>query len=278
MRGLLQLFAVYGGFLAFMLLETISLVLIVQYNHRQKEIAINSWGLLIASTEQRISNLTQYIGLKEEVDKLRQQNIELMQQLDNARYAKIIAGDSLVIDSSEQVFTYIAADVISNAAARESNNSLRLNRGEKQGVRPNMGVIASDGNGLVGIVREVTPRYCRVMSLLHRQTRIKAAIRGKNYFGTLTWPGKDPRLMQLEAVPRHAKISVGDIVQTSGYSQIFPHGIPIGKVIQANRESGDYFYDITVELYNDLSNVQYVYVVKNEMREEHQTLDQATNE
>jgi rod shape-determining protein MreC len=278
MRGLLQLLAVYGGFLTFVLLLSISLALIVQYNHRQQEIALNSWGLFMAAAEQRINALAEYQGIKQELAQLQRKNKELEEQLNNIRYAKAWAADSTRLDSAALPFSFISATVISNSADREMDNSLRLNRGAVHGVRPNMGVIAADGSGLVGIVREVTPNYCRVMSVLHRQTRIKAAIKGSNYFGTLVWPGQDYRFMKLEAIPRHLNFDIGDTIITSGYSQIFPRGLLVGLIDSSKLGEGNYFHDIDVRLFNDLHNVRYVYIIENERWEEHQRLDQAEHE
>lgn len=199
-----------------------------------------------------------------------------MEERDNARYSTAVYRDSLQADSTAPMFTFIAANVVSNSII-SANNSLRLDRGAADGVKPHMGVISSD-EGLVGIVRETAEHYCRVMSLLHSQSRIKASIRRNGYFGTLAWNGGDPMRMQLEAIPKHAEVAVGDTIQTSGYSQIFPKGILIGKVESAKLGPGENFYTITVKLFNDLSKVQYVYIVDNLMRDEHEELDRAEDE
>lgn len=275
MRGLFQLFAAYGGFLLFVLLETVSIAMIVQFNHRQGEIASNSWGLFTAYVDHASDWVKDYPSLKNEVFKLQAKNIKLMEQLDNARYANALYRDSVSRDSIDPLYTFIGANVISNSII-SNNNWLRLDRGSSHGVKPHMGVI-SDG-GIVGIVRNTTEHYSRVMSVLHSQARINASIRTSNYFGTLTWDGKDPLFMQLNAIPRHAEFEVGDTVETNGYSQIFPEGILIGTIEAKEKVEGDNFFNVKVRLFNDISKVKYVYVVNNLMREEHEELDQAAND
>ncbi|MCB0558209.1 MAG: rod shape-determining protein MreC [Lewinellaceae bacterium] len=275
MRGLLQLFAAYGGGLLFVLLEAISITLIVQYNQRQGEIASNSMGLFTAYIDNTSDWLTDYLGLKNEVIKLQSKNIKLLEQLDNARYSNAVFRDSIKEDSLKQMYTFIGANVISNSIL-SSNNSLRLDRGSRQGVRPNMGVI-SDG-GIVGIVRNTTEHFSQVMSVLHSQARINASIRNSSYFGTLTWDGKDPRYMQLNAIPRYAEFKVGDIIESNGFSQIFPSGIVLGVISHIEEVPGNNFLKIQVELANDMAKVRYVYVVNNLMRYEHDELDKATDE
>ena len=269
------MFAAYGGGLLFVLLETISITLIVQYNQRQGEIASNSLGLVTAYFDNTSDWLTDYLGLKNEVIKLQSKNIKLLEQLDNARYSNAVFRDSIKEDSLKQMYTFIGANVISNSIL-SSNNSLRLDRGSRQGVRPNMGVI-SDG-GIVGIVRNTTEHFSQVMSVLHSQARINASIRNSSYFGTLTWDGKDPRYMQLNAIPRYAEFKVGDIIESNGFSQIFPSGITLGVISHIEEVPGNNFLKIQVELANDMAKVRYVYVVNNLMRYEHDELDKATDE
>ena len=275
MRGLLQLFAAYGGGLLFVLLETISITLIVQYNQRQGEIASNSLGLVTAYFDNTSDWLTDYLGLKNEVIKLQAKNIKLMEQLDNARYSNAVFRDSIKQDSLKQMYTFLSANVISNSIL-SNNNSLRLDRGSRQGVHPNMGVISDDG--IVGIVRNTTEHFSQVMSVLHSQARINASIRNSSYFGTLTWDGKDPRYMQLNAIPRYAEFKVGDIIESNGFSQIFPSGIVLGVISHIEEVPGNNFLKIQVELANDMAKVRYVYVVNNLMRYEHDELDKATDE
>ena len=271
----MQLFAAYGGGLLFFLLEAISIALIITCNHQQGEIASNSWGLFTAYADRTSDELADYWGIKKELLKLQSKNIKLMEQLDNARYSNAVFRDSVHQDSLDQLYSFIGANVISNSVL-SSNNSLRLDRGSRHGVKPHMGVI-SDG-GIVGIVRNTTEHFSLVMSILHSQSRINASIRSTNYFGTLTWDGADPMHMQLNAIPRHAKFVVGDTVQTNGYSQIFPSGIALGVIEAIDEVPGNNFFEIQVKLFNDLAKVKYVYVVNNLMKKEHDELDLHAND
>ncbi|MCR9098550.1 MAG: rod shape-determining protein MreC [bacterium] len=275
MRGLLQLFAAYGNFLLFGFLELLALILVVSFNQRQGAIWDNSWGMATAMFDQSADWLGEQWALRDEMIKLQGENIRLMEQLDNARYSNAVRQDTFLRDSTEQLFTYIPANVISNSTIGTANY-LRLDKGSNHGVRPNMGVISSDG--IVGVVRAVTPHYSQVMSLLHRETRIKAALSRSGYFGTLTWNGKNARLMQLEAIPKHAVVAEGDTVVTSGYSQLFPQGLAVGTVKSFDFSGGGNFYNIQVMLRNDLNKLRYVYVIENEMWKEHKELDEAVNE
>ena len=122
-----------------------------------------------------------------------------------------------------------------------------------------MGVLHDDGP--VGIVIATTRRFSKVLSILHSEAMISAAIKRNNYFGSLVWRSNNPEMMRLEAVPKHADIRVGDTVVTSGQSVVFPPDIPIGVVDTFWIDRGSSFYSINVSLNLDISSISHVYLV-----------------
>ena len=106
------------------------------------------------------------------------------------------------------------------------------------------------------------------MSILNIDMKLSAKINRNNYFGSLVWSGYESKKMLLEAVPKHADIQKGDTVVTSGYSTLFPEGIMIGTIDTFHIPSGRNFYEITVNLTNDMNAIQYIYVVNNLQKEE----------
>ena len=72
--------------------------------------------------------------------------------------------------------------------------------------------------------------------------------------------------MTLENIPKHADIVKGDTIITSGFSEAFPGEVRIGRVVDFHVKNG--YHSIDVELWNDLANIHYVYVVQNLMLEE----------
>ena len=65
-------------------------------------------------------------------------------------------------------------------------------------------------------------------------------------------------------------------IVTGGKSTIFPEGIGIGTIKSFELDPSENFYSIKVELFNDMTNIGYVYVIENLDREEIQTLEQQT--
>src|SRR5699024_7362330 len=147
-----------------------------------------------------------------------------------------------------------------------------LNRGSRHGIQKGMGVVSS--RGVVGIVLHVSPHFSTVQSVLHADTRISASLVRSNAFGSLVWGenNHDPRVAYLRDIPNHVPVVKGERVVTSGYS-LFPEGILIGKVVETGVASGESFFDIRVELNNDFSTLQFVYVVTDDLAKEKAALE-----
>lgn len=275
MQSLLNLLTKLGPAFIFLFLEGLCLYLIVRYNDPQREIYVSSANAFSGAVMSRYSRWSGYFSLERENQKLREQNAALLANQANAFYdnADRMRSDTVLGDSSEvlQLFTFIPAEVINNAITGK-NNMLTLNRGRRHGISPPMGVITD--NGIVGIVRQSTAHYSSVMSILHSQTRISAAIRNKGSFGSLVWKNGDYRFMRLEDIPRFNPIHKGDTVETSGFSSLFPKGVMIGTIEQFEVPAGESNYEIWVKLSADMSRLRHAYVVNNLMKKEFSKLKQ----
>lgn len=261
MRNLLLLFLRYGGFLIFGALEILSFYLIVQYNQGQQVIFQNTINNFTARYDQTLSNISEYSRLRRENDQLHEANKNYYQQLLNLQWSANLSAP----DSTNQAFKLLPAEVVSNSIDKYFNY-LVINRGSRDSVEAGMGVIAD--NGVVGIVRGVSPNYAIVMSLLHRQMKPSVAIKRNGYFGSLSWKGGNPKKAQLDNIPKHANPLITDTIVTSGYSFTFPPDIPVGRVNTYTLDLTTDIYEIEVDLFIDMANIQRVYVVR------HQHLDQ----
>ncbi|MEL6635285.1 MAG: rod shape-determining protein MreC [Bacteroidota bacterium] len=275
MRNLIYLFVRFGGLLTFVGLELLCLYLVVNFNRKQNQIFVHSSNIVAGSLYERFNEVVQFWNLSEVSDSLAKKNAQLMAEMSEAKFRETILLDSSRNEQTQQRYTFMEAKVINNSINQHSNN-LTINRGRKHGLRPRMGVF--DDRGIVGIVRNTGRHYSNVMSILHKECRISAAIRRNNYFGSIVWNGSHPRYVTLTDIPKHAKLLVGDTVQTSGYSTIFPAGMMIGRVDTFWLEPGSNFYTINVALGNDLSRSKYVYVVNDLMREEIEQVEQGGDE
>lgn len=280
MYGLLALIARYSGTITFILLEAFCMYLVVQYNVKQKEIYVNSSNIFSGTIYQRYDKIMDYANLSRDNEVLAGEVATLYARLGNAKFSEYLVRDSSFVRDSlgkiKQQYTYIAANVVNNSITLP-NNYITLNRGSNHGVKAGMGVMTPQG--VIGIVRNVTENFSEVMSILHQQAKISASLRRTSYFGTLFWRDQsNPLMLSLEQIPKHAEIGVGDTIQTSGYSYIFPEGIAIGKVETCKVEAGSNYKVARIKLFEDLAKLRYVYIVNNLMRNEQEYLIKETQQ
>jgi len=176
---------------------------------------------------------------------------------------------------SDSSFRYIGAKVIRNSINRQKNY-LMLDRGAKNGIGVDMGVVSADG--IVGTVIQVSENYSLVMSVLNISNKINARIKKNGYTGTVEWDGKNYRKGILSDIPTHVIMFKGDTIVTSGNSHIFPENIFIGTVDESFSEKGHKFNKATIDFSVDFNNVYYVYIISNLMKEEQLKLQEGTGD
>ena len=140
-----------------------------------------------------------------------------------------------------------------------TDNLITIDKGSADGVKKDMGVVS--GTGVVGIVYLVGTHYSVVMPLLNSKSSISCTIRKRGYFGYLHWQGPDSQYAYVEDVPRHAHYVKGDIIETSGYSSVFPKGITVGKVLCTFNSPDGLSFRIKIKLSTDFSNLHDVCVI-----------------
>ncbi|MDR0995971.1 MAG: rod shape-determining protein MreC, partial [Tannerella sp.] len=172
-----------------------------------------------------------------------------------------------------QIFPYatLPAKVVNNSVAYLSNY-ITINKGKSDGLHPDMGVLSSEG--VVGIISTVSEHYAVVIPILNPKFRLSCKVAGSNYFGSMSWNGRDISYAQLEELPRHVAFQVGDTIVTSGYSSIFPEGVRVGTVSSFKKQRNDNFYALTVKLASDFHDLGTVLVIRNYHQKERKQLEQ----
>lgn len=251
-----------NGFLLFFLfLQTIALTLVFTRNALQQSwlaaqlAGFNSW------VSGYVDEGASYLQLKEDNAKLVAQNKALLAQIYGQAAPKPEfrrVHDTL---GGGQIYTIVDGEIVYNSINRE-NNYFTINRGRRDGVQSQMGVIGP--SGIAGIVINTTNDYALVQSVLSEDhIKINAALKNSGYFGTLAWHGDDSRIMHLSDVPKYVPLAVGDTVITDGKSSIFPRGVMIGRVAGYEVDTKSGAWDISVELSEKMGRLSKIYVVKN---------------
>jgi rod shape-determining protein MreC len=260
MRSLFR-FLIRNYFLMmFLALEAISMVLIVSFNNYQRVTFFNSSNNLAGTVYERFSTLDDYFSLGRTNAHLAAENASLRKQLQ----MRIMNQEKYPINRPDTVnapaYIFTSAKVISNSSNKQFNY-ITLNKGSRQGIKPDMGIINSDG--VVGVITNVSPNYSTGLSLLNKRFSISAKITKNNYSGSLVWDGEHYNTADLKEIPFHVIVNVGDSVVTSANSGIFPEGIMIGTITTFDQISGTNFYNIKVELSTNFKTLKYVEVVQN---------------
>jgi rod shape-determining protein MreC len=260
MQQLIYFFQKFKYFLFFLLLSFISLTLTFNNLDFHKSKFVNSANFITGGFYSQTSNIAEYWNLKSENKLLAEENTRLKNLIEKSNFANFSL-DSTVIDSTkyQQKYTFTTAKIINNNYAKEFN-FLTIDKGESQGIKKEMAVINS--KGIIGITDNSSGSYARVQSILNRNSKINARLKNSNYFGSLSWDGKDYNTVQLSDIPRQAPLEIGDTIETGGKSTIFPEGILVGVITKINKGStADNKVDVT--LFNDMSNLGFVQVIKN---------------
>jgi rod shape-determining protein MreC len=169
----------------------------------------------------------------------------------------------------QQQYIYTTGEIINNSINKQKN-FFTLSKGKKQGVNIDMAVASPDG--VAGIIVGSSDNYSIGMSLLNIDFRLSSRMKSNGYFGSLTWDGRDYRYAILNEIPQHVTVNVGDTVETTSFSAIFPEGIMVGTVSDFEKTGSD-FYKIKVSLATDFKKLNYVSIIGNLKKTEQQDLE-----
>ncbi|HZL10512.1 MAG TPA: rod shape-determining protein MreC [Prolixibacteraceae bacterium] len=260
MRSLFRFLLRNYFLMMFLALEAISLVLIVSFNNYQRVTFFNSSNDLTGTVYEKFSTMEDYFSLGRTNARLAAENSSLRKQL----YMMKMNQENYPVNPADTIeapaYFFTSARVISNSV-NKPYNYISLNKGSRQGIKPDMGIICA--GGVVGVITNVSPNYSTGLSLLNKRLSIPAKINKNNYFGSLVWDGEHFNTADLKEIPFHIIVNVGDTVVTSGFSSVFPEGIMIGTIKNFDVESGTNFYNIKVELSTNFKTLKYVEVVQN---------------
>lgn len=273
MGNLLRFLIKYQVIFLFLLFETLSFALLVNSTYFQRAKVVSYTSDMTNVINGHITSFLQYLHLKEINTSLAEENARLKNQLD-----WYLSKDTLVkrtsIDSTRGLrYSYIMADVVNNSTSKQ-HNYITLNRGTAQGIRSEMGVISSDG--IVGVILSASKNYATVVSMLNLNFKVSARLKRSGYFGSLSWDGKDARFMNLSDIPQQAKIKIGDTIETTGYSTIFPEGVFVG-IVESYKVQGGNFFQLKVRLKSDFKKLRYVHVISDFRKKEKETLESAVS-
>ncbi len=196
--------------------------------------------------------ILEYERISRDIVKLRQENSELKGLLDF---------------SKELSYRHIPAEVI----ARQPGNAfavVTLNKGSRDGVKRYMPVVARTSGymGLVGKVISVGLGSSMVLPLFNERSFVASRLETSRYDGLVSGRSEDSEYLSMRNVTKIAirNIAYGDMVVTSGLGQVFPKGIPIGRVRSVRSKAYETSLEVEVEPIIEFSKLEYVIILDTE--------------
>ena len=249
--------------LLYLFLLFISLAFTIQSHSYHQSKFFNSANWLTGGVYKTTNGIFSYFNLEKENQKLVDENMRLRRIIINNEYNEEVAIDSTALDSTLLDYTIVSAKIIKNSYSN-LDNYITLNKGSKDDIKQDMGVITP--NGILGIIENTSGKFSRVQSILNRKSNLNAKLKNTDNFGSLIWDTKDFNTVQLIDIPRRIPIKVGDTILTGAASSIFPENIPIGTIKSFGLDVSKSSYTINISLFNDMSNLKNVYIINNTNR------------
>ncbi len=252
------------SFLLFVLLEIIALILTIKAHDYALTKTHSLQTAISGNFNRTIYGVRQHFSLKSYNESLIKQNALLLKLL---QMSKI--DTALIPPTLPEQYHFIPAFVISNQYNLQ-HNTLLINKGYNDGVQPDSGVIST--NGIVGVVQKTSPHFSKVISILNKNLKVNVALKQTNYSGFLQWPGKDPNTFEVVDLPVDAPVKKGDTIVTGGMSGIFPKNIPVGYITGYQLVTGRKSYKVSVKSFSNMTALGPVYIVKNRLKTEMDSL------
>ncbi len=280
MRNIFLFIRRYITFISFLILQAIALWFLFNYNRFHRARFLGMANEMTGSINSQYNKVEDYFNLKDENRRVHRINDSLLNLLPQnfmlRDSSSRVVQDSILYDTAGHYRRYLSrpATVVYNTVNAQKNY-IQINRGASLGIKDNMAVVSSDGCA-VGVVVNVSSHFSQVMSLLHIQNHVSAALKKSGEFGTVEWDGKDPRYLTMKRIPKTVEVAIGDTVLTSSVSFNFPPGYMVGTVTDIKLDNTSGMYLLKLKTAANFYNLQQVHVIENIDYEEQNKLNTET--
>lgn len=176
----------------------------------------------------------------------------------------------LLHDMGEKPYELTVARVISIRSTRTVTSSCWT--GANATASKGMGVLSPEG-AMVGYVAASSDRHAVAVSILNTSFNASGKLAGDDYFGSIYWAGDDRYHVRMKELSKYARVTEGEEVVSSGFSQYFPADVLIGYVESFSLADTQMAYDVVIRLAVDVSQLTDVILVRNRDIEDVQELE-----
>lgn len=193
-------------------------------------------------------------ALKTEVDALR---------MENHRYVELMATHTrlreLLQFKNATDWPVVAAQVIGRDPTGWFE-SVIIDKGKNSGLRVNMPVV--NAGGVVGQLVSVSPNYAKVLLIVDQNSAVDCLIQRSREKGIVK--GLSPSFCKLDYVLKTGDVAPDDLAVTSGIGEVYPKGLPVGKVVEVQDVPWELFKTVKVKPAVDFSKLEEVLVILRE--------------
>jgi len=205
----------------------------------------------------------------ESKEKLKLENARLMLELNKLRNQESeneeLRAKLFMKDTSK--LQLVTADVISKHV-NKLQGFFTINKGLEDEIEIGMPVI--DQKGLVGIISNVTPNFSLIRTLFNSNLNIAVTIQRINVDGVLSWDGSE---LVIKNIPTTYDVRVGDIIETSDFSMLFPPNVPVGIISKKESLMLGLLHTISIQPFSKIESVHGVFIVKQAMSKQINNLE-----
>ena len=248
----------YKEYLLLIILSIISLTILSQNEKpaakHLKAFALGNFAVINELVSSTVSIFQPDVSKEE----LKNENAKLMLELNRLRKYKVENDElrSLIAFKDTCKYPLIPANIISKLVTKIQGNFI-INRGSNDQVQKGMPVI--NEKGLIGLIMDVTENYSVVQNLYNSNLNIAVTIQRINVDGILSYDGSN---LIIKDIPTTYDIKVGDIIETSDFSSLFPPSIPVGIVSMKGSNVLGLLHNISVQSFADLYSVNNLFIIK----------------
>ena len=258
MQRLVDILLTFKEYVVLTFLIVVSIILLNSNDNAQIR-AIRSYAVgFVGATQDFISVVPNVFALKRENEILRQLSVNLSDEVNRLREARLenMRLREIIGLKEKTTFKLVAGDIIGKNI-HLLRNTITLNIGEVDGVKSDMAIISE--HGLVGKLIAASDHYSIGQIMLNKDFRSSAKIQRNRVDGIISWSGGE--IVNLENISKMQDVKEGDVVTTSEYSTIFPPDVKIGYVSKISEQPGNLFKNIEVTPGVEFSSLEQVFVV-----------------
>lgn len=217
----------------FLLLVLLSLAALSLSSHQRFHFARQINRAVLAPFQMAASQVEYYVHLKRENESLRKSSFLLALEVYRLEEVKQQNErlEKLLMFVRRTPVEFVACRVVSGGLGEKSHVFV-IDKGSEHGLALNLPVLVPDG--LVGKIIEVDARWSVVQLYTHPNFRVSVKPSGKDE-RMIAGTGSDGRLY-LHNIPIRSSLELNDLIVSSGMGGIFPKGIPVGRLVELERE------------------------------------------